>query len=446
MAKDTQVSDRNLVIYEVYVRNHGANGSFSDVEADLERIRGMGVDVIWFMPIHPIGKVGRKGVLGSPYSITDYRGVNPEYGSMSEFARLVEIAHSLGLKVWIDVVFNHTAIDSVLVQEHPAWFHQDENGTPVTTVPDWSDVIDLKHPNPDLSTYLIKTLQNWAAFGVDGFRCDVAALIPIEFWAQARDEVAQVNPKIVWLAESVETGFIEQRHYNGLIAQSDSQLYQAFDITYDYDIWSIFNAAVRGEVPLSSYLEMLRFQGAIYPANYIKLRCVENHDTLRIMQLAPSHEQARAWTAFEAFNKGAFLIYAGQESGTNHRPTLFDIDKIEWGGYPLQPFLTTLANLKKDPAMLSGEFVIMEAGPLIQATWYLEGSSLYGIFNPNRETGQVPVHLPDGIYTDLLSGQDVTISNSEIDAPESAWIFRYTQPIDLELFYSYLMDYRPGVD
>ncbi len=446
MAKDTQISDRNLVIYEVYVRNHGPNGSFRDVEADLERIRSIGVDVVWFMPVHPIGKIQRKGALGSPYSIADYRAVNPEYGTEADFAHLVQTAHTLGLQVWIDVVYNHTAHDSVLIREHPAWFHQDAAGRPMTTVPDWSDVIDLKHPNPELSAYLIESLQYWVTLGIDGFRCDVASLLPVEFWIQAREAVARVNPKVTWLAETVEAGFIELRRYQGLIAQSDSQVYQAFDITYDYDIWPIFLAAVRGEVPLARYLEMLRYQAAIYPANYVKLRFVENHDQQRIMRLAPSREQALAWTAFEAFNRGAFLIYAGQELEASRRPTLFDTDKVEWKDYSLQPFLTTLAKLKKDPAMLSGEFVILESGPLIQATWYLEGAGLYGVFNPNRETGMIPVHLPDGVYSDLLSGQDVRVVDGQVEVPDSAWICRYANPIDLELFYSDLIDYHAPLD
>lgn len=141
MAKDTPPTYRHLVIYEIYVRNHGPNGTFADVEADLPRLKSMGVDVVWFMPIHPIGRVQRKGSLGSPYAISDYTQINPEYGSKADFARLVETAHSLGLKVMIDVVYNHTAVDSVLVREHPEWFHQDEQGRPFTTVPDRKSVV-----------------------------------------------------------------------------------------------------------------------------------------------------------------------------------------------------------------------------------------------------------------------------------------------------------------
>ena len=122
MAQDTPKHFRNLVLYEVYVRNHGPNGTFADVEADLVRIQSMGVDVVWFVPIHPIGKLNKKGSLGCPYAIADYRAVNPEYGTKADFVRLIERAHALGLKVMIDVVYNHTAHDSVLVREHPDWF------------------------------------------------------------------------------------------------------------------------------------------------------------------------------------------------------------------------------------------------------------------------------------------------------------------------------------
>jgi glycosidase len=195
LATNTPPGIRNLVIYEIFVRNHGSNGTFSDVEGDLARIRDLGVDVIWFMPIHPVGWLKRKGSRGSPYAIADYRAVDPEYGSLEDFRRLVQSAHALGLKVMIDVVFNHAAADSRLVTEHPEWFHQDEHGRPVTTVPEWSDVIDLAHPDPELAKYLIETLLGWVSFGVDGFRCDVASLVPIDFWVAAREAVDRVQTR-----------------------------------------------------------------------------------------------------------------------------------------------------------------------------------------------------------------------------------------------------------
>ena len=440
MAKDTPLSYRNLVIYEVYVRNHGPHGTFADVEADLERIRSMGVDFVWFMPIHPIGKIARKGTQGSPYSITDYREVNPEYGSKADFARLIEKAHALGLRIMIDVVYNHTAHDSILVQEHPEWFHQDETGKPVTTVPDWSDVIDLKHPNEGLSTYLIDSLKMWVQLGVDGFRCDVASLLPETFWTQARAEVAIIKPGVVWLAESVHAGFVAYRRTHGLDTLSDSEVYHGFDLTYDYDIWPIWQAAVTGKVPVSRYLEMVRFQDSIYPNNYVKMRYVENHDQARIMGIAPSPEQALAWTAFEAFNKGAFLIYAGQEAGAAHTPSLFEIDRVEWNHYPLQKYLTDLVRLKKDPIIANGIFTLLSADSAITAAWDAAGDGLYGVFNTQKSVGEVNVPLADGTYTDLLSGSIVNVQKGKITIPESAVILRYHQAISLQPFFSDLLD------
>jgi len=425
MAKNTPASHRNLVLYEIYVRNHGPSGTFADVENDLERIRSLGVDVIWFMPIHPIGTIARKGSLGSPYSIMDYRAINPEYGTRDELSRLVDKAHQLGLKVMIDVVFNHTAHDSVLVAKHPNWYHQDSTGKPVTTVPDWSDVIDLRHPNPPLTKYLAKILTEWVKFGVDGFRCDVASLVPVDVWREIRREVEKIDPGVIWLAESVHAEFIEQRVENNLSAVPDCELYRAFDMTYDYDIFPLWQRVVLGDLPVSRYLDMLRFQNCIYPANFVKMRCVENHDQQRIMKLAPSREQALAWTSFQAFNKGAFLIYAGQESANTHTPSLFETDKVEWGEYELHNLLTRLALLKKDPAQVLGRFAILSSEAPIEAVWYYAPASLYGIFNVNRISGQIPVAIPDGNYTNLLTDTSFRVSSGTMTAPEYAAIVRY---------------------
>lgn len=441
MASDTPSNYRNLVIYEIYVRNHTLKGTFIDVERDLHRLHTLGVDVLWFMPIHPIGELNKKGSLGCPYSIRDYREVNPEYGTQGEFSHLIQQAHELGMKIMIDVVYNHTAHDSVLVKEHPEYFHQDRNGNPVTTVPEWSDVIDLKHPDAELTRYLIEALRGWVQLGVDGFRCDVASLLPLDFWMQARAELANEKPDIIWLAESVQANFIATRRSQNLTALSDSELYQAFDITYDYDIWPIWQLAVQGKVPVRRYIEMLRYQDCIYPENYIKMRCVENHDQARIMRLAPSRAQGMAWMAFEAFNKGPFLIYAGQESGVKHTPSLFEIDKVEWSDYNLQPFLTHLAKLKKDPAQVDGKFIVMQADPAIQAAWEYPGKGLYGIFNTSGKAGYIMVNLPDGTYRDILNDGQVLVRGGKILLPDAAAIVRFSDPILLRPAYSELMDY-----
>jgi hypothetical protein len=441
MATDTPSSYRNLVIYEIYVRNHGVNGKFQDVEKDLPRLHTLGVDVLWFMPIHPIGAVNKKGSLGCPYSISDYREVNPEYGTKEDFAHLIQQAHGREMKVMIDVVYNHTAHDSVLAKDHLEYFHQDENGNPITTVPEWSDVIDLKHPNPELDDYLIETLKGWVKLGVDGFRCDVASLVPLDFWSRARAEVAQVKPGVIWLAESVHASFVGARRLNGLTGLSDSELYNAFDITYDYDIWPIWQLAVQGKVPVRRYVEMLRYQDCIFPVTYVKMRCVENHDQARIMRMAPTKNQAIAWTAFEAFNKGPFLIYGGEESGTKHTPSLFDTDKIDWSDYSIQPTLSRLARLKKDPAQVHGKFVVIQADPAIQAVWEYPENHLYGIFNTSGKSGYIMVSLPDGTYRDLLNDGQVTVRGGKMLLPDAAMIVRCADTMLLRPAYSELLDY-----
>ena len=225
MAPDTPKNHRNLVIYELFVRNHGRNGNFADVSADLPRLKEMGVDVVWLMPIHPIGEAERKGPDGSPYAIRNYREVNPEYGTKEQFRLLCQYAHALGLKVMIDVVYNHTSPDADLTRVHPQWYQRDENGRFHATVPDWSDIIDLDYSSdPALWDYQIETLKQWALLGVDGFRCDVASAVPVAFWEQARREVAAVKPGVIWLAETVHLGFIHFRRRLGLVAHADAEI------------------------------------------------------------------------------------------------------------------------------------------------------------------------------------------------------------------------------
>ena len=225
---------RNMTLYSIFVRNDG--GTFAAVGRDLPRLKALGVDAIWLMPIHPIGSEKRKGTLGSPYAISDYRAINPEFGTMDDFTHLCDSAHALGLKVLIDVVYHHTSPDSVLVKAHPEYFYRKPDGSFGNHVGDWTDIIDLDFNVKPLWDELIDTLCFWAQY-VDGFRCDVAALVPLDFWLEARRRVEAVRPGCIWLAESVEHGFIRYNRDQGLDALSDSELYRAFDICYDYDVY-----------------------------------------------------------------------------------------------------------------------------------------------------------------------------------------------------------------
>jgi glycosidase len=385
------------------------------------------------MPIHPIGVEKRKGEMGSPYAISDYRLVHPDYGTNKEFELLCQYAHALGLKVMIDVVYNHTAPDSLLAAQHPDWFYRDEHGRFANTEPEWSDIIDLDYAHPDLWDYQIETLKQWVRLGVDGFRCDVATAVPVEFWQRARRELAELKPDIIWLAETTHTDFILKRRRQGLVAHADAEMHSAFDLSYDYDIWPAWQKAVVDDTAVPHYLALLQHQQATLPAHAIKMRCVENHDQRRILARAPSRAQALAWTAFQAFNEGALLIYAGQESASTHRPSHFDLDPIKWGDYSLQSFLTTLCQLKKDEVLVKGQFELLTAVPAISAHWQTENGGLYGVFNVSGVENIMPTPLPDGEYTDLLSETPIIVRGGEMAVPETAVILRYnghlnTQP------------------
>ena len=242
MAKETRKALNNMTIYQVYVRNHGPNGTFADVQADLDRIQALNVDVVYFMPIHPIGQLNKKGSLGCPYSIKDYRAVNPEYGTEEDFRALVADIHKRGMKVMIDVVYNHTAHDAVYIDEHPDWYHVDENGKPFTTVPR----LERHHrpQTPQRGTVAIPDRFPDLLGGAGGrwlpLRCGfTAARLPS---GAARSEAcALVKRDTMWLTESVHMNFVRERRRDGLFALSDSELYQAFDMAYDYDIWPIWD-------------------------------------------------------------------------------------------------------------------------------------------------------------------------------------------------------------
>ena len=196
MAFDTDRSLQNQLIYSVFVRNHTKEGTFRALIPDLDRIRSLGTDIIWLMPIHPIGEMNRKGTLGSPYANRDYRSINPEYGTPDDFRALADAVHARGMRIMIDVVYNHTSPDSVLWNEHPEFFYKKPDGRPGNHVGEWTDVIDLEYSNMELWDYQIETLKRWAGI-VDGFRCDVASLVPVEFWKRARREVSEIHPGFI---------------------------------------------------------------------------------------------------------------------------------------------------------------------------------------------------------------------------------------------------------
>lgn len=392
---------RNMTLYSIFVRNHG--GTFRAVAEDIPRIRDLGVDAVWLLPIHPIGREKRKGSLGSPYAIADYRKVNPEYGTMEDFRYLADVVHQHGMKLMIDVVYNHTSPDSWLREHHPEWFYRKADGSFGNHVGEWSDIIDLDYNQPELWDYQIETLKMWAEI-VDGFRCDVAPLVPLEFWKRARKEVETVRPGCIWLAESVEPAFTRDNRNRGMISHSDSELYQAFDICYDYDIYGDFMDYVQGKTPLAAYIAALERQESIYPADYVKLRFLENHDRSRMAFLFPDRKVRINWLTWMFFQKGMALLYGGQEWECVHRPGLFDTDPVPMDGHaPLEKLLKTLIALKKDE-LFSGGVYALQACPqdILLASWEKAGRKAWGIFSLKGKAGVISVPMADGCYQNLL--------------------------------------------
>ena len=416
MAKDTQISLRNALIYQVYVRNHTEEGTFNALIPDLDRIKELGTDIIYLMPIHPIGVEGKKGTLGCPYANKDYRSVNPEYGTMEDFIRLADEIHRRGMKMMIDVVYNHTSPDSVLRYEHPEFFYHASDGSFGNRFGDWADVIDLDHTQPGLADYLVETLKFWAQY-VDGFRCDVASLVPVNFWQRARKECAEVKPGLIWLAETVHTSFNRLARIEGMeLIYSDAEGYEAFDIEYDYDIREKLDDYWAGKRPLHEYIDALNHQEAEFVPNYIKLRCLENHDQPRIAGRIRDAAALENWNAFMFFQKGTPMIYAGQEFCDKNQPSLFDIDRTNWSGPDISGEIRALAAFKKaqypEDAWFAAE--ADDEKHTVIARCGNKNTCLLGIFTLCGTAEEIKTGVPDGKYENLLSGEKLEIANGVI--------------------------------
>ena len=348
MSIKTSKELRKLFFYQVYIRNHTESGTFKEFVNDLDRIKNLGVDVVYLLPIHEIGVKQRKGDLGCPYSIKDYRSINQEYGTIVDFEELIDEVHKRDMKLMIDVVYNHTSYDSILLKEHPEYFFK-KDGEFSNRVGDWWDITDLDYTvHKDLWIELIDTLIYWTNKGVDGFRWDVASLLPLEFLEEASEAVLDVNPQSIFLSESVHGGFLQYIRNQGFCGLSESQIYQVFDMSYDYDIHPYFEGYLKGEVSFSRYVEELQRQEFTYPENYIKLRNLENHDFGRFAPMVDNNlDKINNWTALMFFQKGSTMIYAGQENCDTNKPSLFDTDKVNWNGNNISDLITQLSIIVK---------------------------------------------------------------------------------------------------
>lgn len=322
---------RNATIYEVNIRQFTPEGTLNAFARHMPRLKKMGIDILWIMPINPVGEKNRKGSLGSYYSVSDYKAVNPEFGTMEDFNKLVSEAHQLGMKVIVDWVASHTSWDHDWITVHPDWYKKDSLGNIIAPF-DWTDVAQLNYDNKEVWQGMLDALQYWVRESdIDGYRCDVAWMMPVEFWDYARVELNKSKP-VFMLAE----------------AEGPQYHTKAFDMTYSWEIHHLLNSIAQGKKNVKSLDSLLVKQDTLYPADAYRMLFTSNHD-----------ENSWQGTEFERMGAGSLtmavltatlpgmpLVYSGQESAFNKRLRFFEKDTIDWKDYRLEPFYQKLFALK----------------------------------------------------------------------------------------------------
>lgn len=348
---------KNAVLYEVFVRSMTEDGTFRAIIPRLDELKAMGVTTLWLMPIQPVGEVERKGRLGSPYSIRDYTAVDSTMGTRDDFKALVDAVHSRGMHLILDWVANHTAHDHPWTAEHPEWYTQDEAGTilhPDGT--DWTDVADLNYDAPGLREAMLADMRFWVdSLGVDGFRCDVAGMVPRDFWATAIPELRAIKP-LMLLAEG-----------------DDPWLYEVgFDLTY---AWNTFRAVQHiwdGASP-DTLFAALDTERTRYPDGSLRMRFITNHDETSWDEAAVTMyngvQGTKAAMVIAATLPGVPLLYNGQEVAAAQRMNLFEDEKIDWTLHPeLRDFYAAILGLSRNSrAIRRGSLTRVEAGPDVVA-------------------------------------------------------------------------------
>jgi glycosidase len=372
----------------------------------------MGIDYIQLLPIHPLGVLSRKGSIGSPYSIKDYRSFNPDYGTEADFKELLKEAHSLGLKVIMDIVFNHTSRDSILTIEHPEWFYHKPNGEFANRVGDWSDITDFKFEYPELEKYLSDTLLYYVRLGVDGFRFDVASLIPYEFFAYTFQLLRKENPEIFLLAESVHLGFCKYLRDLGYDCISDAELFTLFDALYEYDSYDYLYKYMKGECGIQEYLSRVEAQEAQFSKNYVKVRYLENHDFGTANSYLKDDTRLKNLMVLSYFCKGMAFLFNGIECCSRHLPNLFEIDEIDWDDYNrshMADFITTLNTLKKKEVFSNGvwEYHLI-TDSVVTISLKNKEEEYIAILNLNHSTGMVNIEI-SGKFKNVLTGEILSL-------------------------------------
>lgn len=416
-----------MMLYQVYVRNYDDAGNFKSVQDDLTRIKDLGTDILYLLPIHPIGKKNRKGILGSPYSIQNYRAINDELGTMEDFQSLIDATHQKGMKIMMDIVFNHTSYDSWLFEHKKEWFYQNEKGDYTNKVADWWDITDLDYSkDKGLWTYLIDTLVMYTKMGVDGFRFDVANFLPLAFLEEAREAVLKENKDSIWLSETTHGGFTKLMRDKGFHCLSEGEIYRVFDMSYDYDLHPYFEGYLKNEKPLERFVEFLTLQDEIYPDNYIKMRNLDNHDFGRIAGMVKNPDTLKAWHALNFFLKGSKMLYMGAEYSHPKLPDLFNKDVFSRNGDDISSWIKKASQIAKTDTLAFGavEYSKDPKKEVVIIKYSHLSANYLGVFNLNQEDGEIELSIPDAIYHDELTENPIAVKLNKVLIPRSAFIIK----------------------
>lgn len=397
---------KNAVVYEVNIRQFTPEGTFNAFATHLPRLKELGVDLLWLMPINPIGVKNRKEPLGSYYSVKDYRNVNPEFGNLDDFKNLVAKAHEMGFHVIMDWVPNHSSWDNQLTVEHPDWYVKDSTGSfgPPHGF-DWTDVIQFDWSKKELQDYMLNSLKFWVDMGVDGFRVDYPQLTPPDFWVRVREELNKTRPVFMLAENEGLTEFLKK----------------GFDMSYAWDLHHLMNSIAQGKDSVKSLNKYFLKETSVFPQNVYRMVFLDNHDENSWNGTINSRmgEAQMAFAVFTFTTQGVPLLYNGQEVCLAKSLRFFERDTIKWDTCRLTGFYKDLIKLKKSNLALSnGEFgAKMEMiktnkdNKVFCFSRVKDGNNVLVFLNLSKKTVAIKPSLTDfnGEYTDYFAKLKTTV-------------------------------------
>lgn len=396
---------KNSVLYEVNIRQYTPEGTFKAFESHLLRLKELGVDILWIMPIHPISEKNRKGSLGSYYAVKDYKGINPEFGTLEDFKSLVNKAHEMDFKVIIDWVANHTGWDNQWITDHPEWYTKDSLGNIVPPNPDWSDIADLNFDSQPMRRAMIDAMDYWVKeTNIDGFRCDVAWGVPQDFWEAATASLDSIK-QVFMLAE-------DEDH--------PALLEKAFESNYAWKLHHILNEVAQGKKTAADIQKYYTDSVNKYAPGAFPMQFITNHDenSWQGTEYERMGEAVKTFATLTFTIEGIPLLYSGQEAGLNKRLLFFEKDTINWSNLEMQKYYQSLISLKKsNEALWNGTagapMVFVETSAPQQVLAFTRGkdkNQVLAVFNLSAQLVEATIQLPQaGDYQEYFSGETTTL-------------------------------------